>query len=79
MKSNHFKNRIPVFKLKNLNLGAPLFFPHGLRTPNEGINQRNLKIWADVQTKYASAVPKNLGVRVDFGPCSEGYCLTRRP
>ena len=21
---------------------------HGLRTPNEGINQRNLKIWADV-------------------------------
>ena len=22
--------------------------PHGLRTPNEGINQRNLKIWADV-------------------------------
>ena len=23
-------------------------FSHGLRTPNEGINQRNLKIWADV-------------------------------
>ena len=22
--------------------------PHGLWTPNEGINQRNLKIWADV-------------------------------
>ena len=21
---------------------------HGLRTPNEGINQRNLKIWADL-------------------------------
>ena len=21
---------------------------HGLLTPNEGINQRNLKIWADV-------------------------------
>ena len=21
---------------------------HGLQTPNEGINQRNLKIWADV-------------------------------
>ena len=29
---------------------------HGLWTPNEGINQRYLKIWADV------AVPKNLGV-----------------
>ena len=23
-------------------------FEHGLRTPNEGINRRNLKIWADV-------------------------------
>ena len=26
-------------------------FKHGLRTPNEGINQRNLKIWADVADK----------------------------
>ena len=24
---------------------------HGLRTPNEGINQRNLKFWADVTDK----------------------------
>ena len=24
---------------------------HGLRTPNEDINQRNLKIWADVPDK----------------------------
>ena len=24
---------------------------HGLRTPNGGINQRNLKIWADVADK----------------------------
>ena len=24
---------------------------HGLRTPNEGINQRNLKTWADVADK----------------------------
>ena len=24
---------------------------HGLRTPNEGINQRNLKIWGDVADK----------------------------
>ena len=24
---------------------------HGLRTPNEGINQRNLKIWANVADK----------------------------
>ena len=26
-------------------------FDHGLRTPNEGINHRNLKIWADVADK----------------------------
>ena len=52
---------------------------HGLRTTNEGINQRNLKIWADVAKKYASAVPKNLGVGVDFRPCSEGDFLTGRP
>ena len=26
-------------------------YNHGLRTPNEGINQRNLKIWADVADK----------------------------
>ena len=25
---------------------------HGLRTPNEGINQRNLKMWADVAQWY---------------------------
>ena len=24
---------------------------HGLRTPSEGINQRNLKIWANVADK----------------------------
>ena len=24
---------------------------HGLRTPNEGINQRNLKIWAEMADK----------------------------
>ena len=31
------------------------------------------------QTKYASAVPKNLGVGVDFRSCSEGDFLTGRP
>ena len=31
------------------------------------------------QTKYASAIPKNLGVGVDFRPCSEGDFLTGRP
>ena len=31
------------------------------------------------QTKYASAIPKNLGVGVDFRSCSEGNFLTGRP
>jgi hypothetical protein len=53
---------------------------HGLRTPNEGINQRYLKNWTDVrQTKYALAVPKNLGLGLNFRPCSEGYFLSGRP
>ena len=30
------------------------------------------------QTKYALAVPKDLGVEVDFGPCSEGNFLNGR-
>ena len=55
-------------------------YEHGLRTPNEGRNQRNLKIWAGVaDTKNASAVPKNLGVGVNFRLCSEGYFLSGRP
>ena len=31
------------------------------------------------QTKYASAVPKNLGLAFDFRLCSEGDFLTGRP
>ena len=53
---------------------------YGLRTSNEGINQRNLKVWADVADKiYASAVPKSLGLGFDFRPCSEDDFLTGCP
>ena len=31
------------------------------------------------QTKYAAAIPKNLGVGVNFRPCSEGYFLSGCP
>ena len=31
------------------------------------------------QTKYAAAVPKNLGLVLNFWPCSEGYFLSGRP
>ena len=46
---------------------------HKLRTPNEGMNQRNLKIWPVWQAKYDA---KNLGVGMDFWPCSEDDFLT---
>ena len=31
------------------------------------------------QTKYASAVPKNLGVGLNFQSCSEGFFFSGRP
>ena len=31
------------------------------------------------QTKYAAAIPKNLGLGLNFRPCSEGYFLSVRP
>ena len=37
------------------------------------------KIWPMWQTKYTLAIPKNLGVGVNFRPCSEGYFLSGRP
>ena len=53
---------------------------HELWTPNEGINQRNLKIWANVAGKiYSLAFPKNLEVGVDLRPCSEEDFLNGRP
>ena len=52
---------------------------HGLRTLNEGVNQRNLKFWPMWQAKYALAVHKNLGLGFDFRPCSEGHFLNGHP
>jgi hypothetical protein len=37
-------------KIKSNSLGT-IWYAHGLRTPNEGINQRFLKKWADVADK----------------------------
>ena len=53
-----------------------MYYTQGLRTPNEGINQRYLKNWANVEEKNASAIPKNLGVGVNFRQCSEGCFLS---
>ena len=31
------------------------------------------------QTKYAAAIPKNLGLGLNFRPCSEGFFLSGCP
>ena len=39
---------------------------HGLRTPHEGINQRNLKIWADVADKICFHRNYKFGIGIWF-------------
>ena len=39
----------------NLGLGSLVIGSHGLRTPNKGINKRNLEFWADVADKICFA------------------------
>ena len=39
---------------------------HGLRTPNEGINQRYLKNWADVADKICFGRTKRIGIGIEF-------------
>ena len=39
---------------------------HGLRTPNEGINQRNLKFWADVADKICFGRIYKFGIGIWF-------------
>ena len=45
----------------------------------EGLIQRNLKIWADVEDKICFDQTLNLGVGVDLRPCSRDDLLTERP
>ena len=48
---------VEVFRVQQFKLNQIVFeysknpTNHGLRTPNEGINQRNLTFWADVADK----------------------------
>ena len=39
---------------------------HGLRTPNEGINQRYLKNWADVADKICFGRTQKFGIGIEF-------------
>ena len=38
-------------RMTSCNFQGTYAIAHGLRTPNQDINQRNLKIWADVADK----------------------------
>ena len=58
--------RIPTIKFSctsNIHRGST----HGLRTPNEGINQRNLKIWANVANKLCLLHPRIWEWELIFG------------
>ena len=51
---SHIANLMSIAEATITNQGKQSFlhdFNHGLQTPNEGINQRHLKIWADVADK----------------------------
>ena len=48
---------------------------HGLQPPNEGINQRNMKIWADVADKICFG-RTYMAVGVDFRLYREDELLT---
>ena len=39
---------------------------HGLRTPNEGINQRYMKNWADVADKICFGCNSKFGIWIEF-------------
>ena len=71
---------LPIF---DTNLGdSPVYkvhrVHHGLWTPHEVINQRNLKIWADVADKICFGRTQQLGMGVNFRPCSDGDFPTGR-
>ena len=52
-RGRHNQAKLSHSKLKQ----AEIDLLHGLRTPNEGINQRNLKFWANVADKICFPVP----------------------
>ena len=49
-----------------VNLLCTFHSDHGLRTPNEGINQRYLKNWADVADKICCRHTKKFGSGSEF-------------
>ena len=47
--------------------------------PMKGKIKETLKFGPMWETKYAATIPNNLGVGVNFRPCSEGYFALWRP
>ena len=45
---------------------SDVMYHHGLRTPNEGINQRYLKNWADVADKIRFGLTWKFGIGIEF-------------
>ena len=55
-------------------------YTHGLRTPNEGINQRYLKIWANVADKICFGRTEKFGSGSEFSAVQGRLCfLSGRP
>ena len=52
---------------------------HRLQTPNERINQRNLKFWDNVADKICFGRTYKFGIGIEFSVGSEGYFLSGRP
>ena len=57
-----------VIRKIEIRLGGRLITTWTLRPPNH--------LYVDIFCHEVAAVPKNLGVGVNFRPCSEGYFLS---
>ena len=51
-------------KMALLNYEDIIYKKYPLRTPNEGINQRNLKIWADAADKICFGLTYKFGIGI---------------
>jgi hypothetical protein len=68
------KSEIKPFLSKGAGVGRKLHWTcawkipadHGLRTPNEGINESYLKNWADVADKLCFGRTKQFGIGIEF-------------
>ena len=55
---------VAVSEVDDTKMQQVLDWIHGLRTPNEGITQRNLKFWADVADKICFGGTYKFGIGI---------------